>query len=67
MTSGELDDLGPFFYQPDRDKLLFVQAKPEKLVRRGPRAFFLVGSKPDGERVEVRLTSARFEQLEPRA
>ena len=51
---------GPFFVQPDPEKPFFVPAKAEKLVRRGPCEYFLVGKKPDGREVEVRLTSVRF-------
>jgi hypothetical protein len=54
-------DPGPFFYRPDPGKCLFVAAKPEKLVRRGPREYVIVGTKPDGERVEAQLGRARFE------
>jgi hypothetical protein len=50
----------PFFYQPDPQKPFFVPAKAEKLVRRSPREYFLVGRKPDGREVEVRLTAAVF-------
>jgi hypothetical protein len=50
----------PFFYQPDPRKAFFVPAKPEKLVRRGPRHYFMVGKKPDGREVEVRLTAGRL-------
>jgi hypothetical protein len=53
-------DLSPFFFQPDPEKPFFVAAKPEKLVRRGPREYYLAGTKPDGERVEARLTSVTF-------
>jgi hypothetical protein len=59
-----LDDrAGPdsFFFQPDPAKGVFVAAKPEKLVRRGPREYYLVGRKPDGRLVEARLTTARFQ------
>ncbi len=52
---------GPFFYQPDPTKPFFVPARPEKLVRRGPREYFIVGRKPDGSEVEARLTSVTFE------
>jgi hypothetical protein len=49
-----------FFYQPDPRKPFFVPAKAEKLVRRSPREYFLVGRKPDGREVEVRLTAGAF-------
>ena len=48
---------GPFFYQPDPGKALFVPARAEKLVRRGPCDYFMVGTMPDGREVEVRLSS----------
>ncbi len=51
---------GPFFFQPDPEKPLFVPAKAEKLVRRGPCEYFMIGRKPDGREVEVRLTSVSF-------
>ncbi len=56
---------GPFFFQPDPEKPFFVQAKAEKLVRRGPREYFLVGKKPDGREVEAQLTAVtlRLEDL----
>ena len=62
LVSREDDDIypGPFFYQPDPGKLLFVQPKGEKLVRRGRSEFFLVGKTPDGRQVETRLTAGRF-------
>lgn len=47
----------PWFFQPDREKPFFVPAKAEKLVRRGSRDYFMVGKKPDGSAVEVRLTT----------
>jgi hypothetical protein len=61
-------DPRPFFYQPDTGKCLFVAAKPEKLVCRAPREYVIVGTKPDGERVEAQLGRATFEMsLEPPA
>ena len=50
----------PWFFQPDRQKPFFVPAKAEKLVRRGSRHYFMVGRKPDGSAVEVRLTAGSF-------
>lgn len=50
----------PWFFQPDPEKPIFVPAKAEKLVRRSPREYFMVGRKPDGREVEVRLTSGSF-------
>jgi hypothetical protein len=50
----------PWFFQPDPEKPLFVVARAEKLVRRGPREYFMVGRKPDGREVELRLTSGTF-------
>ena len=48
---------GPFSYQPNPKRAYWCQLKPEKLVRRGPRHYVVVGSKPDGTRVETRLTA----------
>jgi hypothetical protein len=50
----------PWFFQPVRQIPFFVPAKAEKLVRRGPRHYFMVGKKPDGSSVEVRLTAGSF-------
>jgi hypothetical protein len=50
----------PFFFQPNPQKPFFVSAKAEKLVRRSPREYFMVGRKPDGSEVEARLTSGTF-------
>ncbi|MCA1709964.1 MAG: hypothetical protein LC808_44445 [Actinobacteria bacterium] len=61
MTFDEADVRpGPFFYQPDPEKPFFVPAKAEKLVRRGPCEYFMVGRKPDGREVDVRLTPVAF-------
>ncbi len=51
--------MDPVYFQPD-DKPYQVQAKPEKLVRRGPRAYYLIARKSDGSRMEVRLMPANF-------
>jgi hypothetical protein len=51
---------GPFFFQPNPEKCLFVPARAEKLVRRGPGEYSLIGRKPDGRQVEARLTAATF-------
>ena len=51
---------GPFFYQPDPNKPCFAAARAERLVRRGPREYFMVGRKPDGREVEVRLMPLTF-------
>jgi hypothetical protein len=58
----EEDDVRPvpFFFQPNPEKPFFVPARAEKLVRRDPRQYFMVGRKPDGREVEVRLTSGTF-------
>ncbi len=50
----------PWFSQPDPNKGFFVPAKARKLVRRGPREYVMVGTKPDGGLVEVRLTAGMF-------
>ncbi len=52
---------GPFFYQPNPEKPFFVPAKAETLVRRGPCEYFMLGKKPDGSEVEVRLSSVTSE------
>ena len=49
-----------WFYQPDPQKPFFVPATAEKLVRRSPREYFIVGKKPDGSPVEIRLTAGSF-------
>ena len=61
FDEADLPPPGPFFYQPDPDKRFFVAATAEKLVRRGPRKYFMVGRKPDGGEVEVRLGAVTFE------
>jgi hypothetical protein len=54
------EDLGPFFYRPDPRGDIWCAAKPVRLVRRGPREFYLVGRRPDGEEVEARLMPGAF-------
>ena len=49
-----------FSYQPDPKKPFFVQPKAEKLIRRGPCEYFIVGRTPDGRRIETRLSSVTF-------
>jgi hypothetical protein len=44
---------------PDKPEKL-VQPKAEKLVRRGPRRYFLLGKTPDGRPVEIRLVAGAF-------
>ena len=52
---------GPFNYQPYPEKPGYhAQAKAEKLVRRGPREFYIIARKPDGSRTEVRLLPGRI-------
>jgi hypothetical protein len=62
IVTFEEGDLGrsPWFFQPNPDVGFYVPAKAEKLVRRSPREYFIVGRKPDGRKVEVRLTSGSF-------
>jgi hypothetical protein len=50
-----------WYWQPDPRKPFFVCAKPTKLVRRGRREYFMLGTKHDGADVEVRLGRGRFE------
>jgi hypothetical protein len=47
----------PWFSQPDPRKPVYVPAKAERLVRRSPGEYFIVGKKPDGSPVEVRLSA----------
>jgi hypothetical protein len=49
-----------WYWQPDPRKQFFVCAKPTKLVRRG-REYFMLGKKPDGAEVEIRLAAGRLE------
>jgi hypothetical protein len=46
---------------PHPEKPIFVQPKVEKLVRRGPRDYFIIGKKPDGSPVEIRLSAVSFQ------
>jgi hypothetical protein len=45
----------PFLYQPDPAREYYVQAKGERLERRGPRRFFIVGKTHDGRAAESQL------------
>jgi hypothetical protein len=45
----------PFWIRPDPDVPFFVQPKAEKLVCRGPGAYFIVWRKRDGHPAETRL------------
>jgi hypothetical protein len=45
----------PFLYQPDPETEYYVQAKGERLERRGPGEFFIVGKTHDGRDAESRL------------
>jgi hypothetical protein len=62
MSAEEGADLrrNQWFFQPDPDKPIFAAARAEKLVRRGAREYFMVGRRPDGREVEVRLTPGSF-------
>ena len=64
---GDEDDIdpGPFFVRPDAEKAFWVQPKIERLVRRGPREYFLVARAPDGREVATRLTSATISMGNP--
>jgi hypothetical protein len=53
-------DPGPFFYQPDPKRPLYVPAKAEKVVQRGAGEYYIVGRMPDGREVEARLTAGTF-------
>ena len=50
----------PWYSQPDPEKPFFVPATAKKLVRRGPRDYFMVGAAPDGGEVELRLSAGVF-------
>jgi hypothetical protein len=50
----------PFWVQPDPDKPFFAQPKVERLIRRGPRDYFILGRKPDGRLIETRLGALTF-------
>jgi hypothetical protein len=50
-----------FFYQPDPQRQVWVMAKPMKLVRRGARHFYLVGTMPDGAVVKLRLAAGSLD------
>jgi hypothetical protein len=50
----------PFRFQPDPERPFFVQPKAEKLVRRGPREYYIVGRRPDGSAIETRLSAVSF-------
>ena len=49
-----------FHVQPDPKKPLFVQPRPEKLIRRALCEYFIVGKTSDGRQIETRLSSATF-------
>jgi hypothetical protein len=49
-----------WYSQPDPGKPFFVPAKAKRLIRRGPRKYFMVGTRPDGRQVEIRLTAFIF-------
>jgi hypothetical protein len=42
---------------PHPEKPIFVQPKVEKLVRRGPRDYVIIGKKSDRSPVEIRLSA----------
>ena len=52
--------MDPFYHQPDPDQPDQVPPKPEKLVRCGPGAYYLMARRPDGSRQEWRLMPATF-------
>jgi hypothetical protein len=55
----------PFYDQPDPAQEYYVQPKAEKLVRRGPREYYIIARKRDGSRIEVRLLGARLQMEGP--
>jgi hypothetical protein len=52
---------GPLFYQPDPSKPSWIAGKCERLERRGPGHFVIVGKTLDDRRAEARLASIRLE------
>ena len=46
--------------QLNPERPYFVQRKPEKLIRRGPCDYRIVGKNPDGTRAEPRLSAVTF-------
>jgi hypothetical protein len=53
-------ELGPLFYQPDPERSNWIMGKCERLERRGPNHFVIVGKTLDGQPAEARLSSERF-------
>jgi hypothetical protein len=54
----------PWFSQPDPKRKFFVPATAKRLIRRGPRHYFMVGSGPDGTEVEIRLSGGVVFRME---
>lgn len=50
----------PWYSQQDPRKPFFVPARAIRLIRRSPRDYFMIGKRPDGSEVEVRLTAGAF-------
>ena len=50
----------PWYSQPDPRKPFFVPARVLRLIRRGPRDYFMIGERLDGSEVEFRLTAGAF-------
>jgi hypothetical protein len=47
--------VGPLFYQPDPDVPRWIVGKPERLDRRGPCEYVIVGRTHDGRPAEARI------------
>ena len=43
-----------------RRKRFWAQPKAEKLIRRGPHHYVIVGKTPEGRPVEIRLSPVKF-------
>jgi hypothetical protein len=52
---------GPFFRQPDPSKPWWIVGKCERLERRGPHEFVIVGKTFDGRAAEARIVPLTFE------
>ena len=50
----------PFLYQPDPDKPSWIQAKGNRLERRAPGEYFIVGRTHDGRTAEARVVPMTF-------
>ena len=53
MSSGA--SAGPLFYQPDPEVRRWIVGKPERLERRAPSEYVIVGRTLDGRLAEARI------------